>query len=192
LYLAKEPAMYDALLFLTDGFEEIEALATLDILRRGGCGVPSVSLTGSESVTGRGFVTVKADMLFGPELKNVLEPETFLIIPGGPGVAGLKRHGPFLDLVKAHHKSGGNLAAICAGPTVLGMLGILEGKTAVCYPGHEGELSGAKIGTGDVETDGNIITSKAAGTTFKFALEILKHIKGAETAEKVRESILAS
>jgi 4-methyl-5(b-hydroxyethyl)-thiazole monophosphate biosynthesis len=114
-----------------------------------------------------------------------------MIIPGGPGVANLKKHGPFLELIKTHHKNGGRIAAICAAPTVLGMLGLLDGKTAVCYPGHENELTGAVIGTNDVETDGLFITSKAAGTTFKFALEILKHIKCEGTSEKVRESILA-
>ena len=185
--------MYDALIFLTDGFEEIEALTPLDILRRGGCRVSSVSLTGAEWVTGSHDITMKADIAFEALTASGggdTTADTFLILPGGPGTANYKKHEPLLAMLAAAHAAGGPVAAICAAPSVLGMLGILKGKTAVSYPSAEPELTGAVIGRGAVEKDGNIITSKSAATSLLFALEILQAIKGDETADTVRNQIL--
>ncbi|MCL2387961.1 MAG: DJ-1/PfpI family protein [Defluviitaleaceae bacterium] len=180
--------MYDAILFLVEGFEEIEAVATLDVLRRGGVNVVSVSLTGSLDVTGSHEITIKADKLF----EDMGDPaEAMLILPGGPGRVNFEKHEAFLNLLKAHNALGKKIAAICGAPTILGDMGILANKTAVCYPALESELKAAKIGSTPTVTDGNIITSKAAGTTIDFALEIVRNIKGGTEAAKVSESIIA-
>lgn len=181
--------MYKAILFLTDGFEEIEALATLNILRRGGVNVVSVSLTGKREVTGSHEITVMADLIFD----QLDDPAgAMLILPGGSGTANYKKHELLLKLLRMHNSNGRHIAAICAAPTVLGMLGFLSDKTAVCYPALESQLFSAKLGQCSTITDENITTSKAAGTTFEFALELLRIIKGEREAAKVAEEILAT
>jgi 4-methyl-5(b-hydroxyethyl)-thiazole monophosphate biosynthesis len=112
-----------------------------------------------------------------------------LILPGGPGTTKYRQHESFLRMLNEHHSSGGCIAAICAAPSVLGMLGLLRGKRAVCFPGFEAALEGAIISNRAVETDGNIITSKGAGTALLFAFQILRVLKGAETVETVRGQI---
>jgi 4-methyl-5(b-hydroxyethyl)-thiazole monophosphate biosynthesis len=179
--------MYEAILFLVNGFEEIEAITTLDILRRGDVNAISVSLTGRHEVTGSHEITVKADMIFD-ELRD--PSGAMLILPGGPGRALLEKHELLLELLKMHYADGGHIAAICGAPSILGKLGLLHNKTAVCYPGLENTLNAAKTGQCSTVTDGNITTSKAAGTTIDFALELLRIIKGDLTAAKVADEIL--
>jgi len=179
--------MYEALLFLIDGFEEIEAITTLDVLRRGGVYAASVSLTGKRYVTGSHGITVLTDLIFD-ELKDV--SHTMLILPGGPGVTGLFKHEILLELLRLHNSDGGKIAAICAAPTVLGELGILKDKTAVCYPAVEANLKAKKIGDTSTVTDGNITTSKSAGTTIDFALELVRIIKGTPEAAEVAAGML--
>ena len=179
--------MYDAILFLIDGFEEIEALAPLDILRRGGVHVVSVSLMGKLDVAGARDITVMADMLFD-DLEDTAE--AMLILPGGPGVPNYKNHKPFLDMLKKHSAKGGHLAAICAAPTILGMLGLLKDKSAVCHPTKEGELNAARLSYDNVLTDGNITTSRAAGTSLAFGLELLRILKGPEKAAEVAAAMV--
>jgi len=176
--------MYEAIIFLTNGFEEIEAVAVIDILRRGGVNAVSVSLTGETEVTGSHNITVKADILF-EDLKCT--KEAVLILPGGPGTANYKNHAGLLELLKNHHSQCGKTAAICAAPTVLGMLGFLADKTAVCYPTLESQLGAAKISEGTTVTDGNITTSKCPATSIEFGLEILRIIKG--SADKIAEGM---
>jgi 4-methyl-5(b-hydroxyethyl)-thiazole monophosphate biosynthesis len=176
----------EAIIFLTNGFEEIEAIAALDILRRGGVKAASVSLTGETEVTGSHDITVKADMLFG-ELKDTAG--AMLILPGGPGTANYKNHDGLLELLKSHHSKGGKIAAICAAPTVLGMLGILADKTAVCYPTLEAQLNAAHIGKGTTVSDGNITTSKCPATSIEFGLELLRIIKGGSEAAKIADGM---
>jgi 4-methyl-5(b-hydroxyethyl)-thiazole monophosphate biosynthesis len=143
--------MYEAVLFLTEGFEEMEAVAPIDILRRGGVELVTVSLTGDETVTGSHGIPIRTDMLFDA---TAFKPgQELLILPGGPGTAGYKKHERLLALLTAHHNAGGRLAAICAAPSILGGLGILNGKTACCYPGYEAELAGAAINYDNVVTD---------------------------------------
>ena len=183
--------MYEALLFLNEGFEEVEAVTVLDVLRRGGCITASVSLTGAAYVTGSHNITVKADMAFASMIQSVTETQgiTF-VLPGGPGTANYKTNRPFLELLSRHHKLGGRIAAICAAPSILGMLGILDGVEAVCYPGFEQELSGAKLGTNAVVADKQIITSKGPATALEFSLEVLKEIKGAEISGQIAKQML--
>jgi len=176
----------EARVFLTNGFEEIEAITVIDILRRGGVKTASVSLTGKHNVTGSRDITVKADMLFDGAY---FDEKMIMILPGGPGTANYKTHNGLLLLLRVHHSKGGKIGAICAAPTVLGMLGILADKLAVCYPTCEGELGAAKIAPATTITDGNITTSKSPASSTEFALELLRVIKGSEIANSVKEKL---
>lgn len=178
--------MYDAIIFLTDGFEEIEAVTTLDILRRGGVSVVTVSLTGRHEVTGSHEICVRADLIFD-DLNDTGE---ILILPGGPGTANYKKHELFLELLRTQNASGGKIAAICAAPTVLGELGILADKVAVCYPSLKDDLNAAHFGQCSTVTDANITTSRGPATSVDFALEILRIIKGDRVAADVAEAML--
>ncbi len=172
--------------FLANGFEEIEALTTVDILRRAGIQVKTVGVQG-KTVAGCHGISVAAD-LEDKEVQN--EDFDGIVMPGGlPGVTGLQAS----DVVKSavldcmqHDKY---MAAICAGPVVLGQLGALAGKKAVCYPGFEQELKGAIPWEGPVCVDQKIITAKGAGVTILFALKIVEQILNKETARKIRKSI---
>jgi len=180
--------MSKALLFLTDGFEEIEAMVTLDILRRGGVKVTTVSLSeNGRSVTGSHDVRVEADELYDDSLA---EDADILIMPGGPGTSNYEKHETFLKLLKSFNESKRRIAAICAAPSILGGLGILKGKTAVCYPGYEKMLEGAVIGSNKVETDGHITTSKGPGTAYDFGFALLEILEGKEAAEGVKGKML--
>jgi len=176
----------NAAVFLADGFEDIEAIAVIDLLRRAGFSVTSVSLTNGEYAASSHGVTVKADALFGDLGFGGFD---ILILPGGPGYKKYSEHTGLCGLLKRHNDENRYIAAICAAPTVLGRLGILKGKTAVCYPGMESGLSGAAIGAGPVEHDGNIITSKSAGTTVPFALKIIEVLAGTDAANEISKGI---
>ncbi|MCL2356442.1 MAG: DJ-1/PfpI family protein [Defluviitaleaceae bacterium] len=180
--------MHEAYVFLTDGFEEIEAITALDILRRGGVSVMSVSLTGKRDVTGSHGICVRANIIFD----DIVATEgAMLILPGGPGTANYKKHELLLELLRLHNATGGKIAAICAAPTVLGMLGFLADKVAVCYPALKDSLKAAEFGQRAVVTDGNITTSKGPATSAEFAFEILRIIKGDREVAKVAEGMLA-
>ncbi|MDR1579249.1 MAG: DJ-1/PfpI family protein [Synergistaceae bacterium] len=174
-----------AALFIINGFEETEALCTVDILRRAEIEVTIVSLGDSEKITGRSKITVLADALFG-EIKD--KEFDMLIIPGGT-IAYIEHEG-LLELVKRHHGAGRKLAAICAAPAVFGKLGLLAGKRALIYPGMETWLEGALPSGEIVETDGSITTSKGPGTTVYFALRLVEILVGKETAENVAERFI--
>jgi len=180
---------YDVIVFLPEGFEEIEAVTTIDILRRGGVNTLSVSLTDRLSVTGSHDITVTADALFD-DLNTTDVTGTMLILPGGPGTVNYKEHLSLMNLIKTHGNNGGLLAAICAAPTVLGHLGLLKDKTAVCYPGMESQLGATKIGETNVITYQNITTSKGPATSTAFAIQLVSILKGAETARKVAKNLL--
>ena len=153
--------------FLAEGFEEIEALATVDILRR--CEIPAetVSISDDLFVTGTHKITVKADILKENLRKNEVDA---LILPGGlPGADNLENCSFVTDLLKEKAEEGKIVAAICAAPKVLGVLGLLSGRKATCYPGFEAKLVGAIVKRKNVICDKNIITSRGAGTTHEFA-----------------------
>ncbi|MDR3279964.1 MAG: DJ-1/PfpI family protein [Synergistaceae bacterium] len=178
--------MSRAAVFMIDGFEETEAVCTIDILRRAEIDVTTVSLGGGKKLTGRGKITVEADAVFD-DIKN--ESFDMLVIPGGT-VAYVEHEG-LVSLVKEYDSKGAKLAAICAAPAVFGKAGILGGKRAVIYPGMEKWLAGATVGSGIVETDGNITTSKGPGTTVYFALRLVEELVGKDTAASVAEDFLA-
>ena len=176
--------METVLIFLTTGFEEIEALATMDILRRGGVNIQSVSLTGDRSVAGGHQILVVADYLF--EGVDFAEAQ-MLILPGG--TVKINEHEGLKREILTFAGQGKSLAAICAAPMVLGGLGLLKGKKATCYPGYEKYLIGAQVIDAPVVVDGNITTARAAGYTFEFANELLSQLKGKETANETAQKM---
>ena len=177
--------MKEVLIFLATGFEEIEALATIDILRRGGVNVQSVSLTGEKTVTGGHQISVLADCLF--EEINFSDAQ-MLILPGG--TIKINEHDGLKQAVLAFANLGKPIAAICAAPMMLGGLGLLQNKKATCYPGFEKHLVGARLTELSVVVDGHITTSMAAGYTIEFALELLSQLKGKETADDIERKVL--
>lgn len=172
-------------LFLADGFEEIEALSCVDILRRAELEVETVGVTGKR-VNGAHGITVDADITI-----DACGEAEMLVLPGGSvGTNNLAASAELAKLLKSAADRGAYLAAICAAPTVLGGLGLLEGKRAVCYPGLEDKLSGADKRTDRVCVDGKIITSRGPGTTAEFALTLVEILKGRGVADSLRKGML--
>lgn len=183
--------MNESFIFLADGFEEIEALATVDIMRRAGMTVKTVSINAGYDVTGAHGVTVKADLLLNDI--SVGEEAEWLICPGGmPGAANLAANKKLTEMLCAQNRRGGKIAAICASPAlVLAPIGLLKGKKATCYPGMEPTEAPETNMTGlSVVTDGNIVTGKGPAYTFDFALAIVKESKGSDTADAVAQGML--
>ena len=174
-------------ILLAPGFEEIEALAPVDLLRRANIETATVSITG-EPVPGSHGVTVTADIA----LEDVdLSRADMVVLPGGgPGYKNLGKDPRVEQLVRAAVEKDLWVAAICAAPTLLGRWGLLEGKDAVCYPGMEEGLTGAqpRMDQGFV-VDGKIITGRAAGSAFDFGLALVEALAGAAEADKVRHGI---
>ena len=179
--------MKSVAVFLIDGFEEVEALTTVDILRRGGVDVTVVSLMGRGDVLSKHDISVKADALFD-DVKG--RPFDMLVVPGG--TRDYVKHSGLMELAKKYAAEKKLVAAICAAPTVLAEIGVLKGKRAVCYPGMEKWLKdgGAVVGDDIVETDGNITTAKGPAVTPFFALRLLKVLEGKAKAEEVANGFL--
>ena len=175
-------------MFLADGFEEVEALATLDFLRRAETEVLTVGVSGKR-ITGAHSIIVEADISEDDvELNDELQA---IILPGGmPGTVNLENSETVQCAVKYCLENDKYIASICAAPSILGHIGALKGKEAICYPGFENELEGAKISEKPVVTDGKIITGKAMGYAIDFGAEIVRQIKGNEVAEKIMRAIL--
>lgn len=174
--------------FLATGFEDIEALAPVDIMRRAGLDVRTVSITGQQIVESAHGVGIAADML----LDEVdFAQAQMLVLPGGlPGSTNLDACKPLTSAIAAHHAQGGAIAAICAAPLVFGHLGLLSGKKATCYPGVEGELKGATYTAAIVERDGNIITGKGPAAAFAFGYEIVDFLLGAGASDGLRQGMI--
>jgi protein deglycase len=171
-----------------EGFEEIEAITPVDVLRRGGCEVTIVSVTGNKQVTSSRGIAIIADKLF--EEVNYLDVD-MIVLPGGPGTKNLDQHEGLKTKIMEVHKEGKWVTAICAAPMVLGHLGLLKGKKATCYPGVEPDLIGA-IPTGNaVEIDGNIITGKGAGVSLTFSFTLLEVLEGKQKANEIKEKMVA-
>lgn len=180
--------MKKAYLFLATGFEEVEALTVVDILRRGGIDCKTVSVVGDYDVTSSHAVTVRADLLFDEQDLNDAE---MLIMPGGiPGTPNLKAHMGLDKLIRQYQADGKFLAAVCAAPTIYGEKGLLEGKNATCYPGLEDGLTGANVKTDKVVCDGQFITSRGMGTCIDFGLTLLEKLTNEETAQDVGKKIV--
>lgn len=175
-------------LFLANGFEEIEALCPLDLLRRAGVEVTTVGI-GGEMIMGSHGITVAADI---PEGMFADSAPDMIILPGGmPGSKNLDESRVVDAALKAAARRGSLIAAICAAPMVLGHRGLLAGKEAICYPGFEKELTGAKISGKRVVRDDNIITAAGMGVALEFGLELVAALRGRDTAEQLRRAVIA-
>lgn len=180
--------MNKVFIFLADGFEEIEAIAPIDILRRAQLDVTTVSISERHQVVGAHGVTVTADKLFS---ETTFGADSYFVLPGGyDGMLNLAAHDGVNALLRQQHAAGKKLAAICASPSILGKLGILEGKKAICYPGFENQLTGAHISEQPVVEDGNVITGKGPGVAIPFALKIVETIKGSDAAREIAEALM--
>ncbi len=172
---------------LGTGFEESEAIVPTDLLRRAGVEVKLVGLEGLE-VTGSHGITVRADLTL-----DQMDPDQaeLLFLPGGlGGVASIQNSPAAMALVRAVYDRDIYLTAICAAPTILAALGLLENRRAVCYPGMEDRLTGAVIQKGSpVVADGKLVTGEAAGSAFLFGLKLVELLKGADAAQQVRDAV---
>ena len=175
-------------IFLAEGFEEMEAMFPLDIMRRGGLNVKTVSVTGEKTVVSSHQVPIVADMLF-EDLKE--EDVEMIVLPGGlGGVQSIKNCPSALEAVRALYAGGKYIAAICAAPTILAELGITDGRDATCYPGLEGKMGRAKMHACGAVTDEKVITGRAAGKAFDFGLALIEALRGEETAKRVAAEVV--
>lgn len=175
-------------LLLADGFETVEALAPYDLMKRAGIDVKSVSIKKDRRVISAQGVPVEADLPV-TALKDA-DPE-MVVLPGGmPGAANLEQSEEVRECLYRAFASGGWLAAICAAPYVLGVNGYLKSKEATCYPGFEDKLTGAKFSDKPVVCDGKIITAVGMGVALEFGFEIIRALKGAEIAGRIKKGII--
>lgn len=173
--------------FLAEGFEEIEALTAVDLLRRAEIDLVTVGVKGTD-ITGAHGITVKADI----NEQNLSEeiPE-MIVLPGGmPGTLNLESSEIVRKMIRLCAENNRFIGAICAAPSILGHMGLLNGKKAVCYPGFEKDLIGAQVQLSSVCLDSNIVTARGAGVAIDFALELIKCLKGKDVADKIKEEIL--
>lgn len=174
--------------FLAHGFEEVEALTAVDLLRRADIQVKSVSIMEEKLVYGAHGVGIEADILLrAADFRNC----AMLVFPGGmPGTTNLCNHKELIEEVKQFYADGKPLAAICAAPMVLAKAGLFDGHEATIYPGMEEELIGAVHAAGNVVKSGQLITSKGPGTAMDFALALIEELKGEEMAREIREELI--
>ena len=173
--------------FLADGFEEMEALSPVDVLRRAGIDVKTVGI-GSDFIMGTHNIPVKADISIGEiKLDNSLE---MIVLPGGmPGAENLENSPEVQEALDYCVENKKYIAAICAAPMILGHKGLLEGKKAICFPGFEKDLIGAEISANSVEADGRFITAKSAGYALDFALKLVEVLTSEKKAVALEKSV---
>ena len=175
------------LVFLADGFEEIEAIIPVDVFRRANIKTVTVSISEISEVIGAHGIVLLADSVFS-EIKSTEADVLFL--PGGmPGTTNLAAHNGLKELLLSKQNTDTKIAAICAAPSVLGKLGLLAGKEAICYPGYEPQLLDAAISEKPVVRDENIFTAKAAGKSFELAFALVEALKGKSIADEIKETI---
>lgn len=180
--------MKQILIHLAEGFEEIEAVTIIDVLRRAGLNVVTVSVTGNLMVKGAHQIELKADRLFEDVDYSL---GMMIVLPGGmPGAKNLGEHKELGRQITEYHDNNKYLAAICAAPLVFGNLGILKGKSAVCYPGFESQLIGAKVGMLPYIVDQKVITGRGIGAALQFSLEIVKILIGEEQSVQLKNDML--
>ena len=174
--------------YLAEGFEEIEAITVVDTLRRADIDARMVSITGKKDVKGAHGITITADEVF--ENEDNLEAD-MIVLPGGmPGTRHLGEHKGLRAVILDFAERNKLIAAICAAPSILGKMGLLDKKKAVCYPGFEESLKGAVIGKDIISQEGNFITSKGPGTAIYFALRLVEILADKETAGELREGMI--
>ena len=176
---------------LADGFEEIEALTPVDMLRRAAVEVVTVSIMGREDVNGSLGIIVKADAVLGAdiELGKMMDADMLVLPGGGKGTENLAASGKVAEIINAFNDDKKYMAAICAAPSVYGRLGLLNGKKATCFPGFEKYLEGAEYAVGSVVRDGRFITAKGMGASTDFALELVKVLVSEEKAGELASKI---
>ena len=172
--------------FFAEGFEELEAIAPLDLLRRADVPVQSVAVGANKTVTGSHGIAVTCDIT---EAELDFSAISGVILPGGPGRVHLLNSPAVQAALEAAAAQNGLLSAICGAPIVLGHFGYLVGKRACCYPGCEDGLTGAQIACDPVVRDGNVITSRSAGTATEFALALIAHLCSEEKAREIAVQI---
>lgn len=182
-------------LFLADGFEDMEALGTVDVLRRGGLAVTTVSINRDLFAQSSHGVTAKADKLLSEVNKGgVAGPQDVMIFPGGmPGTKNLAAHDELMQLMQDHWAQGGTVAAICAAPgLVASKLPGLKGRVVTCFDGFESYLieKGAEYAPLPVAVGGNLITGRSAGYAIDFGLAIVEHLKGPDAAAATRHGLM--
>lgn len=179
--------MEKAGIFFAKGYEEIEALTVVDVLRRAGIEISMISACDEDQVTGSHGITVQMDQ----KLSQVdFEALDILVLPGGmPGTTNLEACEKLMEQLDVFYKEGKLVAAICAAPSIFGHRGYLKGRKATSYPGFESHLEGALVTGGSAEADGNVITGRGMGCAIDFSLKILEILKGKEAAEKMAFSI---
>lgn len=185
-----EEIMKESFVFLAEGFEEVEALTPVDVLRRAGMPVRTVSITSSQLVTGAHGITVKADVIYDSTL---FTNAAWLILPGGlPGADNLHDFAPLQGLLKSQFESKeGRIAAICASPAVvLGQEGLLKGRKATCYPGFESKMMGAKYVDVPVVTDDKFVLGNGPASALKWSLAIVAKELGEEKSETIANQML--
>ena len=176
-------------MFIAAGFEEIEALCPLDLMRRAGLEVTTVGI-GSREITGAHGITVKTDISDSEYPTDVCPQMVFL--PGGmPGTLNLSKSETVINAIRKSVDNGSYVAAICAAPSILGDMGVLSGKQAVCYPGFENRLTGASIPNLKVVLDGNILTAKGMGAALEMGLAIVEIFCGKQASDDLRRSVIA-
>ena len=174
-------------MLLGTGFEETEAIAPLDLLRRAGVSIATVGINGKIIYGGHG-IGVEADMEIGEMDLTNLE---MVILPGGlGGVASIKASEAAMEAVRFAYENDKFVAAICAGPTILAQLGITDGKNATCYPGCEPQMGNANMVNAAAVTDGKVITGTSAGCAVSFGLALIAALKGQEAAEAIAQQIV--
>jgi len=176
------------LIHLATGFEETEAVTIIDVLRRANLDVTIVSITGSLAVTGAHNITIDADQLYD---EADYTTAAMVILPGGmPGTTNLLNHTGLMGQLKKFYKEKRFIAAICAAPMILGSLGFLQNRKAVCYPGFESKLTGATVLNTPFTVDENIVTGRGVGTALAFSLEIVRLLKGEHLASELRTALV--
>ena len=173
--------------FLADGFETVEALAPVDVMRRAGLDVVTVSIMGRKDVLSAQNVTVVADEVY--ENVSFADADALVLPGGGVGTDNLSAHEPLRELLVDACSRGLLVAAICAAPMVFGRIGILVGKRATCYPGCEGDLFNAQYTAKAVEQDGNILTACGPGASFDFGFAIVEKFCGADVVGTLRSQM---
>ncbi len=176
--------------FIASGFEEVEALVPVDVFRRGGVDIKTVSVTGSNVVESSHGVKIHTDLTFG-EAEPMLDDADLLMLPGGmPGASNLAAHDGVKKALMRQAEKGGMIAAICAAPMVLGKLGLLRGRRATCYPGFEDTLEGAEYTAGLVTVDGNITTGEGPAAALPYAYSLLGRLTDTANSDAVAEGML--
>ena len=172
---------------LGTGFEETEAIAPIDLMRRAGISVLTVGINGKVICGGHG-IGVEADITAGEMDLTDLE---MIVLPGGlGGVKSIRESEKAMDAIRFAHENDKFVAAICAGPTILAQLGITDGKDAVCYPGCEEEMGSANMITAPCVRSGKVITGTSAGCAVPFGLKLVEALKGAEEADRIKKQIV--